>query len=258
MAKQHPVDIVTLPNVRKFFVPDPGYVMIEADLSGADALVVAKEADDKELMHDIITGIDLHSKNATSLFGETFSSLAKDAPARYQLRQQVKQGVHATNYGALARTIAMILGWTVVAAERFQRDWFKLHPGIEGWQHRTMHGLHTSRSVSNAFGYRIIYFDRIESVFAQALAWGPQSTVAETCFQGALKLENECPWTQILMQVHDSVLFQIPTHRFPDSLPLCLRALHNEIPYPQPLVIPWKLSASKESWGDCEKIAVAA
>lgn len=259
MSKKHPVDITTLPNVRKLFIPDPGYVMCEADLSGADALVVAKEANDAELMQDIISGIDLHSKNATSLFGAQFTSLAKESPARYELRQQVKQGVHATNYGALARTLALILGWTVTQAERFQRTWFKLHPGIEGWQLRTAAGLHQSRSVTNAYGYRIIYFDRIDAVLPQALAWLPQSTVAETCFRGILQAEDACPWVDSLMQVHDSFLFQVPVHRHPDGLIAVMKALRNAIPYkPEPLIIPWKMSSSHLSWGDCEEIKLAA
>lgn len=240
------------------FIPDPEFIMIEADLSGADALVVAREAADKELENDIISGVDLHSKNATELFGSEFTRLEKDSPLRYQLRQQTKQGVHATNYGALARTLALILGWPVSRAEAFQRNWFSRHPGIYEWHRKIERQLSKDRTIHNAFGYRIIYFDRIESLLGQALAWVPQSTVAETCFAGALRVEKMCPWADLRLQVHDSLLMQVHKSIFPACIPELKAALHNPVPYSPPLIIPWKIKASAKSWGDVEELKDAA
>lgn len=255
MAKKHPVEITTLPNIRKLFIPDPGFVLVEADLSGADALVVAREANDMELENDIVSGIDLHSKNAGDLFGQDFLRLEKTSPARYELRQSCKQGVHATNYGALARTLALILGWTVDRADTFQRRWFSRHPGIYNWHRGTERQLSKNRTITNAFGFRIIYFDRIESLLPQALAWVPQSTVAITCFKGALQVQKKCPWADIRLQVHDSLLFQIHKSNYPQCIPELNETLKNPVPYPdRPLIIPWKLKASDKSWGDVEEI----
>ena len=229
--------------------------MIEADLSGADALVVAREAGDEELENDIVSGIDLHSKNARDLFGAEFSLLDEKDPRRYALRQQTKQGVHATNYGAIARTLAIILGWTTARADTFQLNWFRRHPGIYEWHRRTERQLSKDRTITNAFGYRIIYFDRLDALLGQALAWVPQSTVAETCFRGALRLEAMCPYVDLRLQVHDSLIFQVPFAAFPHYIPQIKKALHNPIPYPnRPLIIPWKLKASARSWGDMEEI----
>ena len=51
---------IPLPNIRKIFIPDPVYILIDSDLAGADAQVVAWEADDedlkKTLLHDFTTG----------------------------------------------------------------------------------------------------------------------------------------------------------------------------------------------------------
>jgi len=254
MAKRHPTEVVILPNIRKMFIPDLDHVMIEADLSGADALIVAREAGDKELENDIISGIDLHSKNAAELFGPEFTRLDKASPIRYQLRQHTKQGVHATNYGAVARTLAQILGWPISRAETFQRSWFSLHPGIYEWQRRTERQLSKDRTIHNAFGYHIIYFDRIEALLGQALAWVPQSTVAETCFCGALRVEAMCPWADLRLQVHDSLLMQVHRSIFPSCIPELKKALHNPVPYDPPLIIPWKISASAKSWGDVEEL----
>jgi DNA polymerase I len=242
---------ITLPNIRKIFVPDPGYTIFDCDLSGADALVVAAESGDRGLISAIRSGYDLHTENATEIFGEQFT---KAPPSeRAAIRQQCKSAVHGTNYGASAFTLARTFGWPVARTERFQQNWFRKHPGVREWHRRVERQLAESRTIRNAFGYRIIYFDRVESCFTNALAWIPQSTVAECCFRGALQLEARVERVEMLLQVHDSIVFQIPTKDIRESL---LRGLtkHLEvpIPYKEPLIIPWKISKSEKSWGDCE------
>lgn len=243
---------LVLPNVRKIFVPDKGRVIFDADLAGADAQVVAAEAKDKELLLAFKEGLDVHSKNATDLFGQSFTSL--QGAAKKAKRQQSKQAVHGTNYGAGARTLAAILGWSIRDTEVFQKRWFALHPGIPDWHRRVESDLQRSRTAANRFGYRIIYFDRIDALLPQALAWIPQSTVALVCFKGALRLKKELPWVEILLQVHDSLVFQVPFHRA-EQYDLISRTLEVPIPYDDPLTIAWGLAKSEKSWGDVEKIS---
>lgn len=248
----------SMPNIRKMFVPDPGYTIFDVDLAGADAQVVAYEAEDLDLIEAFRKGLDVHSKNAEDLWGLSYTNLAGDSHngPKAQRRKQCKQGVHATNYGGSARTISKVLGWTVREAETFQRRWFELHPGIKSRFHgRIESSIRTSRMVTNRFGYRRVYFDRIESVFTEALAWVPQSTVAEVSFRGALALEQACPWVEMLLQVHDSLVFQVPSERDGEDAVEAMRAaLATPIPYVTPLTIQWGISRSRQSWGDCEPI----
>ena len=83
---------ITLPNIRKLFIPDPGYTIFDADLSGADAQVVAWEVNDNDLKQAFRLGLDIHSHNAEALWGSRFTSLSADSPGRKKLRQQCKQG----------------------------------------------------------------------------------------------------------------------------------------------------------------------
>lgn len=240
-----------LPNVRKMFVPDPGYTLFDADLKGADAQVVAWDANDADLMQAFRDGLDVHVKNATDMLGEAFTSL--QGFQRKQMRQQFKAGVHLTNYGGKPRTLAMSQNWTMAAAKEFQDHWFALHPAIKEWHDRVQYDLSTTRTIYNKFGFRIIYFDRIDGMLPKALAWIPQSTIARNCVRGAVKLEKTLPWAEVLLQVHDNVVFQVP-HKYAESYNLIRNALSVEIPYPEPLQIPWELKKSTVSWGDCQKI----
>lgn len=239
---------LNLPNVRRCFRADPGKILLEPDLAGADAQVVAWEAGDEKLKAAFRAGLKIHAVNAKDLFGANAGPDGRREP--YYTRTKV--GVHLTNYGGRARTCATALGITVHEAERFQRRWFDIHPEIVDWHDRVRDQLLTRRYVENRFGYRRYYFSRIETAFTEALAWVPQSTVALTINRGLVNIDDNLRWVEILLQVHDSLLLQIPKYLFPDHLPTIRKALLNPIPYEDPLTIQTGLKVSDTSWGDVE------
>jgi DNA polymerase I len=260
-----PFDI-TLPNVRKLLLTDPGYLMFEADLKGADAQVVAWEAEDEDLKAAFRGGLDIHAKNAEDMLGTKFTK--EKGHVRESIRKKCKSAVHGFNYGAAPRTIAINLGWTVREADDFRNRWFSLHPGIRKWHERVQADIARSRIVTNAFGWRRQFFDRPDSVFTEALAWIPQSTVAINTYQGAFQLESvywpghtlrgytPAPgdFCGLILQTHDSITFQFKLDAVPPPKEIA-ETLKVKIPYPDPLYIPWDLKCSKRSWGDMEKIA---
>jgi DNA polymerase I len=240
------------PNVRRLFKPSPGHLLCDVDLSGADAQVVAWEAEDADLKRAFREGLDIHDFNGRSIFEGSYDRGKR--LRKYTMRDELKRAVHGTNYVAGVRTLATTLGWTHELVRSFQARWFALHPGIHEWHRRTERDLQTKRYVRNRFGYRIVYFDRPSNLLPKALAWLPQSTVAGVCARGAVQLESRCPWVQILLQVHDSIVFQVPFREAtPQRFSACYEALRVEIPYPDPLIIPWSISTSDKSWGDVKK-----
>jgi DNA polymerase I-like protein with 3'-5' exonuclease and polymerase domains len=241
------------------FIPDPGKVIVDADLAGADAQVVAWEAGDAKLKAAFRAGQSVHLMNGEDLLGKEFTHAEghhrSPGTPKGRLYDALKRFVHGTNYLSSARNLHLnpAIGWPLPDCERRQRRWFDLHPGIRDWHRRVEHSIASTHSIRNRFGYRIVYFDRIDSVLTQAVAWGPQSTVAEVCFRGALRLKRELPWAELLLQVHDSIVFQIPNHRHEVStLDLIRRTLENPVPYADPLIIQWGLATSTTSWGECK------
>lgn len=257
---------IILPNIRKLFIPDPGFVMFEADLKGADAQVVAWEAEDEDLKEAFRRGVDIHAHNAEAMLGTSFTLLPMGSHARDAKRQLNKRGVHLTNYGGTARGMAQALGLTVHEADKFQSRWFQLHPGIQRWHNSIRDQLARNRTIVNAFGFRRVFFDRIDSCFTEALAWIPQSTVALNTYRGALQLEarywpeqQERGWTcdprrpvGILLQTHDSINPQFALDNCPPVVEI-KKTLEVVIPYPDPLIIPWDLKKTTKSWGEMEK-----
>lgn len=245
---------VEFPNIRKLFKPDSGHTIIDCDLSGADAQVVAWEAEDEELKDAFRKGLNVHNSNGTAMWGAAYIPDKIVRPPNVTMRDDVKRGVHAVNYGTSARTLAQNLQWSIANAEAFKSRWLHLHPQISQWHDRVYYQLQTTRTITNRFGYRVVYFDRPDGLLPEALAWGPQSTVAILASRGAVRLSKAFPFLDILLQVHDSVVFQIPNHRFtPGTLSKVKEVLNIPIPYPDPLYIPWGMKASQRSWGHCIK-----
>lgn len=237
------------PNVRRMFIPDKGKAVIDADLSGADAQVVAWETNDPILKEACQKGIKLHATEATRFFGASTA----DKHPEYD---NCKRAIHGTNYGAKARTVAASVKWKIATAEAFQKHWFTEHPGILEWHQRTEFDLRQTNSVANKFGYSCHFFERPDSILPKALAWVPQSSVAIVCFKGAAKI-RKLPNVELLLTVHDSVVFQTPMSwlESPSKLKLIKETLEVEVPYREPLIIPWSLAGSAKNWGDATKLA---
>lgn len=238
-----------LPNIRKNFIPDPGFTIFDCDLEQADAQVVAWEANDDELkaiFQDPLA--DLHNENTKVIFG-SYPTSSND-PRRHKC----KAGVHLTNYGGSARTLASTLGITTHEAERFQRTWFGAHPNIRKWHKEIELQLQTRRFIENKFGYRRTYFDRVEGLLPEALAWIPQSTVAITINHGLVAIDEQLPEVQLLLQVHDSLVGQYPTSIDHRIKPAIRQRLLVPIPYDDPLIIGVGIKTSTKSWGDCKDV----
>lgn len=236
-----------LPNVRTLFLPDPGHVIFDCDLDRADAQVVAWESNDDILKQIFRSGEDLHLQNARDIFNNPRLT------ANSKERKLAKGGVHAINYGAKPPTLSRALGITMAEAERFYKRWFSLHPAIADWHRRVEDQLATTRSVENKFKFRRYYFDRVENLLPEALAWIPQSTVALVIDKGLVNVDRNLRGkVDVLLQVHDSLVMQCREDLFPSLKKEIRSNLLITIPYDDPLIIPVGLKSSDVSWGDCK------
>lgn len=239
-----------LPAIRKIFVPDSGYEIFDVDLAGADAQVVAWDADDPILKQMFREGKKIHAENAKDLFGKNAGPDGKREPY-YSL---TKRGVHATNYVCKPPTLAKHLNMSVHEASKFQKRWFDIHPWILAWHRRIEGELQSRRAISNIFGYHRHFFGRIEELLPEAVAWIPQSTVAIVCNMALCQVDENLPEVQLLLQVHDSLVGQYPIPLRDAVLPRLRQHLSVRVPYSDPLVIPWGLKVSTQSWGHVKEL----
>lgn len=237
-----------LPNVRSLFLPDPGMTIFDTDLSSADLRVVVWESDETEMKRMLNDGLDPYTEVAKEFYKD--KTITKKDPRR----QKFKSFCHGTNYLGSARGLAMRLGISVAESERTQAWYFNRFPRIRDRQEYMKDQLRKHRFVQNGFGYRRYYFDRIDDdVYRQAAAWIPQSTVAVYINHIWARFVINIPEIEILLQVHDSVVGQFPSH-LRDRI---VKQMFDEaqqvvIPYADPLCIPLGAKFSTNNWGECE------
>lgn len=236
---------LVLPNLRCLYLPDYGKVWVDVDLARADAQVVAWDAHDETLKAIFRSNDNLHLTNARTIWGDR---VQKDSP-EYKL---AKQFCHAANYGAKPRRLAQTLGLTVHQAEQIYTKWFQAHPAIADWHRRIESQLQTTRQIRNAFGYRRLFLGRIDAALPEALAWIPQSTVAIVINHALVAIDKNCPDVELLLQVHDSLDFQIPVNDIDSTLERLKPHLSIVVPYSDPLIIPVGFKMSSISWGDAK------
>jgi DNA polymerase-1 len=261
-------EYVKLPNVRKLFIPDPGYTFYDMDLDRADMQVVAAEAQltgDNALRAILDKGLDLHCISAAEIFNikgippdELYEAHPNYKEHRAKIteanRNKTKNGGHATNYGVGDYKLAQTLGITVQEAGDFRARWFGVFPGIKHWHLRTEENATKRGFVENRFGARLNVLGRFD--LPECLAWVPQSTVAGVINRAFLAIDaaeqrGEIS-NQVLIQVHDSLAGQFLTEKTDRELEAMRQLARVAVPYEKELIIPVGINISKISWGHCK------
>ena len=273
-------DPYQLPNLRSMFGPDHGFTFFNGDLDRADLTVMAWDADDQLLKAAIRKGVDIHLLNVYVLDAkepppleelvETHPKYWDHRGPRKHKREFAKVFCHATDYLGKARTVAANTSRTVHETERGQAIYLGTYKGIKAWQDKVIEGVRKRRYVENRFGYRWYIFDRIDDqIMPEAVAWIPQSTVSiiinkiwMSIFQGVpepewdlspehmYKLMCQPTLVETLLQVHDSLAGQFPTHKKDWAVSRILELSKIVVPYDDPLIIPFTVGTSDISWGD--------
>lgn len=242
---------LVLPNIRTLYIPDEGREMFDTDLSSADPRIVAAESGCKWLNECFAAGLNPYVEIAKEYYRD--KTITKAHP-RYRTFKELVNGTH---YLGTASGLAQRIGLLTAEVERAQAWYFGACPEIKSWHERLESSLARTHTVTNRFGYRRFYFDRIQgTVKNQAVAWIPQSTVAiliNKIWDHILSTAPAHLNLQVLLQVHDSLTGQYLIEHAEEARAFLKRAT-NEIlvPYDTPLHIPISIKTSRLSWGDCK------
>lgn len=235
-----------LPNVRRLFIPDEGMTFFDIDLDSADLRVVVAEADIPEMLAMLNEGKKIYVEVMKEYYRDP--TLTKASP-KYTI---FKSLCHGTHYLGTADGLAQRLGLGVHEVSVVQKWYYGKFPQLKRWQDDIKDQVSKRRMVENVFGYRCYFFDRIEgTVYNQAVAWIPQSTVGCLINRAYVEIDRSLPWAEVLLQVHDSLAGQFPTSMGDDAMRQIVAAATIPLPYSKPLTIPVGVKTSDKSWGDC-------
>lgn len=261
---------ITRGALRTMFLPEPEEVLLEADLSQAEARVVAYESNETTMIQIFESGGDIHMLNseviaavAPDVFKERFGSDLK------RLRNEfTKNHVHAFNYGEGPWMFAERAGVTRQIGERIRNAYFTKYSGLTRWHKNVETALRSGlrewnlpvRTLRNLFGRQRIFYGRLdEGTMREAYAYVPQSTVGDLLniqFLATWKISHEraIPARPVL-QVHDSQVWSVRRDVLPTLASIIIEQSKIEMTSSDGLrkfMIPVELKVG-ENWGEMKE-----
>lgn len=231
---------------KKFLVADDGYMLVEVDKRQAEWVVVAYASNDTNMIQAIKDGKDVHSYTASLMFGvpmdlvtyekdiighstnaEAIKQLRMDDPTLCKmytpqwprgmsLRQCGKKSNHGLNYDEGYLNFALLNEMEPTESKRIINMYHGIYPGIRKGHEAVRRQLQNNRTLTNCFGRRVRFMGEWgNDLWKSAYSFIPQSTVVDSLNQGMIRIYNDdlicVQWNvDILAQVHDSILMQVP------------------------------------------------
>lgn len=203
-------------DIREIFVPPHDCVFIEGDGQGAEARVVFVLAEDYENLASMDQKPKIHAKTAAAIFNMDPNLITSKGPAipkvgitYYDLGKKVR---HAGNYlmGAfrMAQMTHLPLKFCLEALTKFHEK----EPQLKEVFHKQIEEIiKRTRILRTPFGRsRTFYATYSESLFKEAIAYIPQSTISDltkfTMWRIADKLPGYMTKYKFINEQHDSLL----------------------------------------------------
>jgi len=237
---------------RRMFIPDTGKVFVNADLSQAEARVVAYLAQDERLIKLFENGGDIHRRNAANIFGKPEGEVTEEQ------RELAKRITHASNYKIGPVTFAKESGLSVAESKRVLNQYYANYPRIKMWHMQVESQLRKSRSMTTPLGRKRTFFNRwSEQLTREGIAYVPQSTVVDIVNDALREMYGifRNTETNILLQIHDAILLQTPIDDIVKTIEIVTRCMTRPVTINhRTLTIPCDISVGG-NWNDMKKVA---
>jgi DNA polymerase I len=211
-------------DLRHLFIADPGYILLNVDLSQADSWNVGLETyqytGDSSYLDAILSG-DLHTTVTRLVWPELpwtgdikLDRAIAERPfyRHHDYRYMSKKAGHGSNYLGKPFTIARQMKVPKALVELFQEKYFGQFPGIRPWQQARISELQLNKYLVSLLSRKRPFHGRLqdEKTWRDAIGFLGQSPTADVINLVTLALHRHCPEAELLLQVHDSLLMQIP------------------------------------------------
>jgi len=252
-------------SLRSIFVADKGYKFANLDLEQGDSRNVGALCWDLfiESHGEAFAGSYLDACESGDLHTMVTKMVQPDLPwgsasdkdvaetifyRGQSYRQASKKLGHGSNYLGKPGHMAKQSKFPIKDVQRFQDQYFAAFPCIPAWHQNVFWQLEHMGFTQSPFGRRRFFFGRPkeDATRREAVANTPQSMTGDEINTGILNLWR-ANRVQLLVQVHDSILFQFPEEQEEEIVPWALEALKAPLVLARqrPFVVP---TEAKTGW----------
>ncbi len=242
--------------IRRAFVAAPGYKLASADYSQIELRLLAAIADIEPLKKAFREGLDIHAMTASEMFGVP----VKDMPG--EVRRRAKAINFGIIYGISAFGLANQLGIAREEAGAYIRKYLERFPGIRDYMEETKAFCKRNGYVLTLFGRKCHYPDIVSSnasvrAFNERAAINArlQGTAADIIRRAMVRMDDALAQAklnaQMLLQVHDELVFELPQDEVAKTLPVVKKVMeHAPLPALE-LAVPLAVDArAADNWDE--------
>ncbi|HMG77072.1 MAG TPA: DNA polymerase I [Xanthobacteraceae bacterium] len=240
--------------IRRAFIADRGYKLVSADYSQIELRLLAEIAGIEQLRKAFRDGLDIHAMTASEMFGVP----VKNMPA--EVRRRAKAINFGIIYGISAFGLANQLAIGREEAGAYIRKYFERFPGIRDYIEETKAFAKKHGFVETLFGRKCHYPD-IGASNASIRAFNEraavnarlQGTAADIIRRAMVRMDGALTKkklnAQMLLQVHDELVFEVPDAEVEKTLPV-VTSVMVEAPLPAlSLSVPLQVEAhAADNW----------
>ncbi|MDE5613673.1 MAG: DNA polymerase I [Treponemataceae bacterium] len=239
--------------IRAAFTAAPGTVLISADYSQIELVVLAHLSGDPQLCAAFNEGTDVHKSTAALIYGIPAAQVTPE------MRRTAKTINFGVMYGMGAFRLARELGIPMPRAKEFIEQYFAQYAGIEGFIENTIKKAEETGYVETLFGRRrpllaITSANKMEKNGAERVATNTpiQGTAADIVKKAMIAVDDalrEHPTgARLLLQVHDELIFECPDDEttIADTIALVKERMEHAVQLDMPLRVSVEYG---NSWG---------
>jgi DNA polymerase-1 len=201
--------------VREAFIARPNGVIASADYSQIELRIMAHISGDAALLRAFQEGLDVHRATAAEVFGISVEQVSNEQ------RRYAKVINFGLIYGMSAFGLANALHIDNTSAKNYITRYFERYPDVKRYMDETRQSAKALGYVETVLGRRL-YLPEIKSpngprraAAERAAINAPmQGTAADLIKLSMVKIQDvldaEQRKTQIIMQVHDELVFEVP------------------------------------------------
>ncbi|MGA3263150.1 MAG: DNA polymerase I [Terracidiphilus sp.] len=202
--------------IRAAFTASPGTQLLSADYSQIELRLLAHFSGDPLLVRAFSEGADIHTLTASEVFGVPAETMDKET------RNRAKAVNFGIVYGISAFGLAAQLGIPQAEARAYIERYFARYQGVKAFIEKTLEQTRREGRVRTMFG-RVRPIPDIESRnpnqrgFAERTAINTplQGTAADLIKLAMIAIDRQLSErklrTRMILQVHDELLFEVPT-----------------------------------------------
>lgn len=238
--------------IREAFAARPGRLLISADYSQIELVVLAHLSDDANLVSAFREGKDVHTRTAGLIFGIDENAVTPD---HRHIAKIINFGVI---YGMSAFRLAKELGTSRHEAVAFIDAYFKTYSGVSRLISEIIKRTEETGFVTTIMGRRrlipaINSSNKLEKASAERMAVNTpiQGSAADIVKVAMLNIdkalaERNYP-AQLLLQVHDELIFEATESDAADAAAIVRECMENAASLKVPLRVRMKIG---KRWGD--------